>query len=145
MNRILLALIPAAAVGAVAAMPHARSGSSDHCVSLDGDTIVCQHGLRRIHLRLNGIDSPEMPGHCRAGRQCAPGDPFAAKANMAALIQGRRVTWLDLGTDHYGRTIAEARAGGLDLQCAQLRGGFAIYVSRWDNKRSLRTRCPAAQ
>lgn len=33
---------------------------------IDGDTFDC--GSTRI--RLHGIDSPEMPGHCRSGREC---------------------------------------------------------------------------
>lgn len=115
------------------------------CLAIDGDTLVCLSHGQRIHLRLNGIDAPEMPGHCRANRHCAPGDPFASKANMAALIKGRRVTWYDLGKDHYGRIIAQAIAGGIDLQCAQLRGGYAIYVHKWDNLKMLHSRCKVAK
>lgn len=115
--------------------------ASSYCVAIDGDTLVCRVGLERVHLRLNGIDSPELPGHCRAGRHCAPGDPYAAKANAARLIAGWRVTWQDLGTDRYGRTIAEVRASGVDLSCAQLKGGFAIYKPRWDNQRLAARTC----
>ena len=113
-----------------------------HCVAIDGDTLVCREGLNRIHLRLNGIDSPEMPGHCRAPRICAPGDPFAAKANLARMIAGHTVHWVPLGKDKYGRTIAQARSAHVDLQCAQLRGGYAIYKPRWDNGKTLAKRCP---
>jgi micrococcal nuclease len=111
------------------------------CLAIDGDTLVCRVGLDRIHLRLNGIDAPELPGHCRKGRDCAPGDPYAAKANLARLIDGKTVTWIDLGRDRYGRTIAQASAGGVDLQCAQLRGGFAIYKPKWDNFKTLARVC----
>lgn len=114
--------------------------SSSHCLAIDGDTLVCRVGLKRLHLRLNGIDAPELPGHCRAGRHCAPGDPFASKANLAALVNGKRVHWIDLGTDHYGRTIAEAKVGSIDVQCAQL-NGFAIYKPRWDNRKLVRSTC----
>lgn len=114
---------------------------SPYCLAIDGDTIVCRVGFNRVHLRLNGIDSPELPDHCRPGRHCAPGDPYAAKANMARLIAAKRVEWADLGTDRYGRTIAEVRAGGVDVQCAQLRGGFAIYKPRWDNEKLLARTC----
>lgn len=115
--------------------------SSPYCVAIDGDTIVCRVGLERVHLRLNGIDAPELPGHCRAGRHCAPGDPYASKANMARMVTGRTVTWQDLGRDRYGRTIAEVNVEGVDVQCEQLRGGFAIYKPRWDNGRTLARIC----
>lgn len=118
------------------------AASSPFCVAIDGDTLVCRVGLKRVHLRLNGIDSPELPGHCHGNRHCAPGDPYAAKDNAARLIAGHTVTWRDLGTDRYGRTIAEAYAGGVDISCAQLRGGFAIYKPRWDNGKTLRNSCP---
>jgi micrococcal nuclease len=115
--------------------------ASSFCLAIDGDTLVCRVGLERVHLRLNGIDAPELPGHCHGNRHCAPGDPFASKANLSRLVTGRRVTWQDLGRDRYGRTIAEATAGGVDLQCDQLRGGYAIYKPKWDNGKTLARTC----
>lgn len=116
------------------------------CVAIDGDTLSCLTVGRtraRVHVRLNGIDAPEMPGHCRAGRNCAPGDPFAAKAQMAAWVKGRSTRWIMLGTDHYGRQIGEAKVGNRDLQCGLLRAHLAIYKPRWDNRRTLRRTCPS--
>lgn len=106
--------------------------ASAFCLAIDGDTLVCRVGTERMHLRLNGIDAPELAGHCRRNRHCAPGDPVASKANLARLVSGRNVRWADLGRDRYGRTIAQARVGKVDLSCAQLRG-FAVYRGDWDN------------
>jgi micrococcal nuclease len=114
---------------------------ADDARVIDGDTIVVRVGLERIHLRLNGIDSAELPGHCRKGRNCAPGDPYAAKANLARLIQGKQVSWQDLGRDRYGRTIAQVKAGRVDVQCEQLRGGYAVYMPKWDNLRTTARAC----
>lgn len=125
------------------ALAAAAALASTDCRAIDGDTLVCRVGMERLHLRLNGIDSPELPGHCRAGRHCAPGDPVAAKANAAALIAGKRVAWRALKLDRYGRTIAQARVGRMDLSCAQLRGGFAIYRREWDTARLTRSTCPS--
>lgn len=113
------------------------------CVAIDGDTLSCRSptGIRRTHVRLNGIDAPELPGHCRKPRICAPGDPFASKSNLKALVDGKAVTWRSLGRDHYGRTIAEPKAGGVDLSCAQLAGGFAIYKPKWDNRHTAAKAC----
>ncbi len=54
------------------------------CTATDGDTIRC--GNERI--RLLGIDAPELPGHCREGRRCAPGDPYAATTSLRKAIAG---------------------------------------------------------
>lgn len=51
-----------------------ETGLGVGCVSptvVDGDTLRC--GSTRI--RLSSIDAPELPGHCRPGRECTPGDP----------------------------------------------------------------------
>ncbi len=98
------------------------------CTATDGDTIRC--GRERV--RLIGIDAPELPGHCRTGRNCAPGDPWASKAALARLLRSGPITLERHGTDHYGRTLAFAFSGRIDLSCAQLRAGQAIYVARWD-------------
>lgn len=98
------------------------------CTVTDGDTIRC--GAERV--RLIGIDAPELPGHCRHNRQCAAGDAAASTAALAQLVHGRPVLLERHGMDSYGRTLAFARVGKLDLSCAQLRAGQAIYVRAWD-------------
>ena len=119
---------------------------SAQCVAIDGDTLSClTTGHRRVHVRLNGIDAPELAGHCRKTRICAPGDPLASKANLKGLVDGQDVRWRSLGKDLYHRTIAEPRANGIDLSCAQLTGGFAIYKPKWDNRHALIANCPAAR
>ena len=97
-------------------------------IAIDGDTLRC--GRERI--RLIGIDAPEMPGHCRRGRWCAPGDPWISQRSLAGAAQGA-ATIERYGTDAYGRTLARVRVNGVDLSCHQLRTGNAIYVARWDN------------
>jgi micrococcal nuclease len=103
----------------------------------DGDTLRC--GEERI--RLIGIDAPELPGHCRRGRICAPGDPWASKRSLEGAIHGR-VTIRRFGTDRYGRTLAMVSVNGRDLSCHQLATGSAIYVSRWDNGGVVAAACP---
>src|SRR3546814_3997050 len=46
------------------------------CHAIAGDTLRCG----RVRIRLLGIAAAEQPGHCRQGRQCAPGDPRAQRA-----------------------------------------------------------------
>ncbi|WP_236036045.1 thermonuclease family protein [Rhizorhabdus histidinilytica] len=67
-----------------------------------------------------------MPGACRPGRQCTPGDPFAARDHLRALTAGKTVVCRQLDTDCYGRAVVQCFAGELDLSCAMVRGGFAV-------------------
>lgn len=95
-------------------------------IAIDGDTLRC--GKERI--RLLGIDAPEMPGHCRRGRKCVPGDPYASKAALAAVLDGR-ATIERRGRDRYGRTLARVRINNVDLSVEQVAKGQAIDVPRW--------------
>lgn len=95
------------------------------CVSpqvIDGDTLRC--GDTRI--RLSSIDAPELPGHCRPGRECTPGDPYASTGNLQSLIAGQPVQCRQTDTDHYGQAIARCSVQGQDLSCAQVKSGFAV-------------------
>ena len=108
------------------------------CTVTDGDTIRC--GDERV--RLIGIDAPELPGHCRLGRQCAAGDAAASTAALAQLVHGKPVVLERHGRDRYGRTLAFARVGRTDLSCAQLRAGQAVYVAAWDVRARVRRCAP---
>lgn len=114
------------------------------CVAIDGDTLRCgpagqSDQIERV--RLTGIDAPELPGHCAPWRQCVAGDARASKAHLAALVQGKPVALDRAGTDRYGRTLATAHAGGLNLACAQLHAGHAVYIARWDSGGRVRRQC----
>ncbi len=106
------------------------------CVATDGDTRLC-NGER---IRLLGRDAPEMPGHCRDSRQCAPGDPFASQANLqrnlSASLYIERVK-----LDHYGRTVALVSGSNGNLSCIQLTEGHAIYVRDWDDGYRVANEC----
>lgn len=89
---------------------------------LDGDTFDCD-GQR---VRLAGIDAPELPDHCRKGRDCAPGDPVASTENLARLVAWKAVTCRKSDSDAYGRTVARCEAGQVDLSCQQIADRQAI-------------------
>lgn len=107
------------------------------CSVTDGDTIRCD-GER---IRLLGIDAPELPGHCRSGRQCAPGDPYASTASLEAGLSGE-LTIERVGEDHYGRTLALVAGVKGDLSCWQLGQHQVIYKAKWDNGLRVARTCP---
>jgi endonuclease YncB( thermonuclease family) len=99
----------------------------------DGDTFRCTNGTR---IRLSSIDTPEMPGSCRPGRTCAPGDPYAAKAALQRLIGGRTVQCEKVGMS-YDRVAAWCSVNGMDLSCAMVRRGYAVKLAQYDRERRL--------
>lgn len=90
----------------------------------DGDNIRCRN--QPGSMRLHGIDAPEMPGACRPGRLCTPGDPYAARDHLRALTRGRDVVCEQVDTDHYGRRVVECRADGVNIACAMIADGYAV-------------------
>lgn len=142
----LLALSGPLAFAITASAAHSSDSPPEHplrkwtttsCRAIDGDTLKCS----KQSIRLLAIDTPELPGHCRKGRRCAPGDPYKAKAALAKLTHGR-LTIEPIKNDRYGRTIAQvstARTG--DFSCAMLKAG-ATYKSKWDDGYRIFLTCP---
>jgi len=73
---------------------------------IDGDTVeVRVHiwlGLdQTVHVRLRGIDAPEMHGHCPGEREKAQ----MAKDYLERTIAGQSVSLTDIGVDKYGGRV----------------------------------------
>jgi len=116
----------------------------------DGDTMRCQDGTR---VRIAGIDAPELPGHCRRGRTCVPGDGFAARRALASVMGATiaRETKVSITFDRpvilaceatgksYDRVTAWCELpGGRDLSCAAVQAGVAVRWARYDRAGLLR-------
>lgn len=91
-------------------------------IVIDGDSLVC--GAERV--RLLGIDAPELPGHCRQGRACTPGDGEAARATLERLVALEAVRCQRAGRDRFGRTLAHCWAGQVHLNCEMVVRGHAV-------------------
>lgn len=94
---------------------------------LDGDTIeiVAQVwiGLRLTsHVRIRGIDTPEVRGGCPSEKAMAE----AARQRLAALA-GSRISIARIADDKYaGRVLADAATSdGTDIGAAMLASGLA--------------------
>jgi micrococcal nuclease len=90
---------------------------------VDGDTIVVRLGGREERVRYIGVDTPESvkpqtPVQCFAER---------ASAFNARLVEGREVRLeQDVeARDRYGRLLAYVRAGGVFVNAALVRRGYA--------------------
>jgi micrococcal nuclease len=95
---------------------------------VDGDSLRC--GSTRV--RLLGIDAPELHG-CPRQRQCVAGDGQAARRSLSEALRSGRVTYRVVTYDRYGRSVALAWAGSVNLSCWQLRAHQAVYKPQWDN------------
>lgn len=92
---------------------------------IDGDTIEID-GER---IRIAGIDTPEtFRPQCDAERMLGE----IAAAELAGRMQGRELELERLGTDRYGRTLANVRADGEDLGASLVRDGLAVV---WEGRR----------
>lgn len=112
-------------------------------VVVDGDSLHCR-GVGRV--RLLGIDAPDK----RRSRPCREGfgdhvcDDRAARSatqNLRTALRFGPVVLTPVGRDRYGRLLAMARAGKVDLSCWQLRTGVARYLVRYDTGRLVARSC----
>lgn len=90
--------------------------------AIDGDTFRIED--RRY--RLARIDAPELPGHCRPGRHCVAGDPYAAKRALQWYID-QGLYCRAIGIDVYHRTLVECTTaqGHLNVNDALVATGQA--------------------
>jgi endonuclease YncB( thermonuclease family) len=83
--------------------------------AVDGDTIACAN--LPANVRLLGIDAPELPGHCRRGRVCTPGNGNASRRALAAWLKTGPAWVRAVGHDRYGRILARVQIGRIDASC----------------------------
>ena len=113
------------------AVPSGRRIKARVIRAVDGDTLKVRilATNAKVDVRLLGIDTPETH---RPGTPIECGGPKASRS-MHRLADRRRVTLVTDPTqdrfDRYGRLLAYAMRGRLDLNRAQVRRGWAeVYV-----------------
>ncbi|MGE5506265.1 MAG: thermonuclease family protein [Actinomycetota bacterium] len=94
---------------------------------IDGDTIVVRaklwpNLLAETHVRLLGVDAPELKGRCDAERELAE----KARTFVAGRLENAAIRLFDVRPDKYGgRVLARVEAGGKDLADQLLAAGLA--------------------
>jgi micrococcal nuclease len=113
--------------GALAAEEVAGPVQADVVRVLDGDTIEISAqvwlGLRLTsHVRIRGIDTPELRGECASEKAMA-----ARARDRLTRLAGASIRIAHIADDKYaGRVIADAAAAdGTDLRDAMLASGLA--------------------
>ena len=109
---------------------------------IDGDTIE----IAGTHIRLWGIDAPELNQICQAGPSAITrpsggitnaGRPYRcgrdAAAAMLQLTRGRTIRCEPRDRDRYGRVVAVCRNEIVDLNAALVRLGWADDFTRYSH------------
>lgn len=94
--------------------------SDGDSLTLDSDGVIHQ-------VRLSGIDAPEL-GQAHG---------TAAKSGLAAMVQGRQVTFTDSGQDSYHRNLVRLHVDGLDVNLQMVRQGLAWHYRNYSNDPDL--------
>lgn len=123
-----LVAIPAAVASSLAASEEIPGPVEAAVVRvIDGDTIEFEANIwiglsLTAHVRIRGIDTPEMRGKCPEEKAMA-----AAARDLLDELAGNAIRLANIENDKYaGRVVADVRSrDGTDLKAAMLASGFA--------------------
>ena len=97
----------------------------------DGDSLT----LGAMRVRLRGIDAPEYRQTCtKGGADYACGRQ--ARQALVALIGKRPVECSGWEKDRYGRLLGDCKAGGVDLNRAQVEAGWAVAYGGFEREQA---------
>ncbi|PYE86446.1 thermonuclease family protein [Phyllobacterium leguminum] len=99
---------------------------------IDGDTLV----VNRRHIRLQGIDAPEMEQTCHRRQQAYDCGADARNA-LKSLIGGRNVRCAGGSADKYRRLLADCRMGETDLNREMVEKGWAVAYGRYAGEEEM--------
>jgi endonuclease YncB( thermonuclease family) len=118
------------AVRVVSGLNSATAGAwlSGQAYVIDGDTIV----VRGQHVRLAGIDAPELDQHCLDAKGQSYPCGIEASAAISALTRNRDITCIEIDLDRYRRIVARCEVDGHDVGDTMVRAGHAIDYVRYD-------------
>jgi endonuclease YncB( thermonuclease family) len=97
---------------------------------VDGDTI--QIGVTKI--RLNGIDAPETDQLCLDAKGDRWACGVAARDELIKFSHDRSWTCDVTGLDKYGRSLADCKIDGVDVDRWMVRSGWALAFVRYSRE-----------
>lgn len=95
-------------------------------LAIDGDSLRKDGKDYRLH----AIDAPELNQTCSKADGSTYPCGREARDELRRLIGNALLTCQVLDTDRYGRSVAECSAGGVNLNDAMVRSGWAIAYTR---------------
>lgn len=104
---------------------------------IDGDTVdtgvVVAEGLKPLHIRIIGIDTPELRGKCQKEKDLA----LAAKAFLAFTLEKEPVVYKLSGWDKYGgRAVGDIIIHGVSISEEMIRRGYAVPYTGQGKKKN---------
>ena len=91
----------------------------------DGDTItVLDKDNKKTHIRLQGIDAPEL--------KQAFGS--VSQQNLSRLVMGKQVTIVWTKVDKYRRTVGTIMLDGHDVNIEQVKAGLAWHFKKYEDE-----------
>lgn len=113
-------------------MPNHASGEDAFVLHvIDGDTIIAKMGSKIEHIRLLGIDAPELHDTKTGVAQCYSREARTALKKLISkkIIDIQRDT-ATKNRDIYGRLLRTAKIRGVDASEYLVRHGFARVYTR---------------
>ncbi|MDX6612002.1 MAG: hypothetical protein QOD75_1188 [Blastocatellia bacterium] len=136
---LLLALVPCAVPAQQAAPATSPSPSVSAANKLqlviegkvinvhDGDTItVLDQDNKKFHIRLQGIDAPELKQEAGA----------VSQQNLSRMVLGKQVTIVWTKVDKYRRTVGTIMLDGRDINIEQVKAGMAWHFKKYEDEQS---------
>jgi endonuclease YncB( thermonuclease family) len=91
----------------------------------DGDTVTVldQYG-KKFHIRLQGIDAPELKQEFGT----------VSQQNLARLVVGKQVSIFWTKVDKYRRTVGTIKIDGRDINIEQVKAGLAWHFKKYQDE-----------
>jgi endonuclease YncB( thermonuclease family) len=91
----------------------------------DGDTItVLDKDNKKTHIRLQGIDAPELKQEFGS----------VSQQNLSRLVMGKQVTIVWTKVDKYRRTVGTIMLDGRDINIEQVKAGLAWHFKKYEDE-----------
>jgi len=93
----------------------------------DGDTItVLDQDNKKFHIRLQGIDAPELKQEFGA----------VSQQNLSRMVLGKQVTIVWTKVDKYRRTVGTIMLDGHDVNIEQVKAGMAWHFKKYEDEQT---------